>query len=44
METSFQIEFRPSEHATAYGGQLAVSALFQYFCLWQRIKQARFLE
>jgi hypothetical protein len=39
-EARFQVEFRPSEPATAHGGQLAVKALFNQFGLWQRIKEA----
>jgi hypothetical protein len=43
-EARLQIEFRPSEQATAHGGQLAVNALFNQFGLWQRIPQAPALE
>jgi hypothetical protein len=43
-ESRFQIEFRPSEQATAHGGQLAVNALLNQFGLWPRIKQASALE
>jgi len=43
-EARFQIEFRPSEQASAHGGQLAVNALFEQFGLWQRIKESAALE
>ena len=43
-EARFQIEFRPSEQASARGGQVAVNALLNQFGLWQRIKQAPALE
>lgn len=34
-----KIEFRPSEQATAHGGQMAVNALAEEFGLWERIRQ-----
>src|ERR1700691_3640079 len=40
----FQIEFRPSEQATAHGGQLAVNALFEQFGLWPKLKAASGLD
>jgi len=43
-ESRFQVEFRPSEQATAHGGQLAVNALFEQFGLWRRVQQAPALE
>ena len=43
-EVRFQVEFRPSEQATAHGGQLAVNAFFDQFGLWRRVQQALALE
>ncbi len=40
----FQIEFRPSEQASAHGGQLAVHTLLEQFGLWEKIRQAAGLE
>jgi hypothetical protein len=43
-QARFQIEFRPSEQATAHGGQFAVNALFEQFGLWQKLKAAPGLD
>jgi shikimate 5-dehydrogenase len=43
-EPRFQVEFRPSDQATAHGGQMAVNALFEQFGLWKRIQDANALE
>jgi hypothetical protein len=43
-QARFQIEFRPSEQATAHGGQLAVNTLFEQFGLWQKLKAASGLD
>ena len=38
------IEFRPSQQATAHGGQMAVNALANEFGLWERIKREGALD
>ena len=37
-EVDFDIEFRPSQQATAHGGQMAVAALAREYGLWEKLK------
>jgi hypothetical protein len=43
-QARFHIEFRPSQQATAHGGQLAVNAVLEQFGLWQKLKAAPGLD
>jgi len=43
-EPRFDIEFRPSERATAHGGQMAVAALAREYGLWKKVNAQAALD
>lgn len=43
-EVRFEIDFLPSNKASAHAGQLAVLALLKEFGLWRRVREARALD